>query len=124
MDVAPPDSPPVGKEVCTAIYVDHMKARGIYIFLINSKEWHYFVEWVGEFYIETIANALPMAETEQVQFRKGSRVWWNLKLASKKPPWIPKMREDQAAEVMDVDGDTAVIGILNENRKMETLWCQ
>jgi len=61
-----------------------------------------------------------MSKTKQVHFRKGSRVWWNLKLAGKKPPWVPKTRENQAAEVMDVDGDTAVIGLLNENRKIET----
>ena len=75
---------------------------------------------MGEFYIETISNALPMPEIEQVHFKKGSRVWWNLKMARKKPPWLPARREDQAGEVMDVEGDIAAVGILNENRKMET----
>ena len=75
---------------------------------------------MGKFYIETIANALPMPEIEQVHFKKGSRVWWNLKMARKKPPWVVKTREDQAGEVMDVEGNIAAVAILNENRKMET----
>ena len=41
-------------------------------------------------------------------------------MARKKPPWVVKTREDQAGEVMDVEGDVAAVGILNENRKMET----
>ena len=41
-------------------------------------------------------------------------------MAKRKPSWIPARREDQAGEVMDVEGDVAAVGILNENRKMET----
>ena len=54
-----------------------------------------------------------MPEIEQVHFKKGSRVWWDLKMARKKPPWIPARREDQAGEVMDVEGDITVVVLKN-----------
>ena len=58
--------------------------------------------------------------SEQARFKKNAKVWWSLTKAKKIPGWIPKQREDQAGEVIDAEGDTAVIGVLNENRKVET----
>jgi hypothetical protein len=53
-------------------------------------------------------------------FRKNEKVWWNLKLTKRRPAFAPKTREDQAGEIIDIEGDNAVIGILNEDRKIET----
>jgi hypothetical protein len=60
-----------------------------------------------------------MVETEPYHFHKGSKVWWNLKMAKRRPAWVVKTREDQAAEVIDVEGENAVIGIWNESRVVE-----
>jgi hypothetical protein len=47
-------------------------------------------------------------------------VWWSLTRTKRRPTWCPKTREDQAGEIIDIEGDNAVIGILNEDRKIET----
>lgn len=50
-------------------------------------------------------------------FYKRQPVWW--RVGSNRPTWIPKKRIDQAAEIKDIDGDFAVIIVLNEARKEE-----
>jgi hypothetical protein len=50
-------------------------------------------------------------------FHKRQPVWW--RVGSNRPEWISKQRIDQAAEIKDIDGDFAVIAILNEERKEE-----
>jgi hypothetical protein len=56
----------------------------------------------------------------ETSFRRGTRVWWSLARTKRRPAFAPKTREDQAGEIIDVEGETAVIGILNEDRKVET----
>lgn len=51
------------------------------------------------------------------EFRKKQLVWW--RIGSNRPYWIPKQRIEQAAEIKDINGDFAVITILNEMRKEE-----
>jgi len=50
-------------------------------------------------------------------FHKRQAVWW--RVGSNRPAWIPKQRLDQAAEIKDIDGDFAVVVVLNESRKEE-----
>ena len=54
------------------------------------------------------------------ELHKNSKVWWSLTKTKRRPTWIPAARTDQAAEIIDIEGDTVLIGILNESRKMET----
>ena len=52
-----------------------------------------------------------------VDFHKKQAVWW--RVGSNRPDWISKQRLEQAAEIKDIDGDFAVIIVLNESRKEE-----
>ena len=52
-----------------------------------------------------------------VDFHKKQAVWW--RVGPNRPQWIPKQRLEQAAEIKDIDGDFAVITVLNESRKEE-----
>ena len=52
-----------------------------------------------------------------MNFHKRQAVWW--RVGSNRPAWIPKQRIDQAAEIKDIDGDFAVITVLNEARREE-----
>lgn len=53
-----------------------------------------------------------------MDFHKKQAVWWRVS-PTNKPPWIPKQRTEQAAEIKDIDGDFAVITVLNEARREE-----
>jgi hypothetical protein len=53
-----------------------------------------------------------------VDFHKRQAVWWHIS-PNNRPAWIPKQRLDQAAEIKDIDGDFAVITVLNETIREE-----
>jgi hypothetical protein len=53
-------------------------------------------------------------------YHKHQWIWWDINKSKNRPKWIPKDRDSQAGEIVDVESDHAVIAILNEGRVVET----
>lgn len=60
--------------------------------------------------------------TDEPIFHKNQPIWWHIAISrTPRPSWISKGREWQAGVIRDADAETktAVIMIMNEERKLE-----